>query len=581
MQTTNSRHSGILFLALAIVLALAPIAAAEMRMGTENGRLNLPGVASDGNDGLEIEGQIKAGSAVIRGAASFEVAEIGTPGELGFGVGAYLGTLPSGFTALAGASDIRSPNYGNYQYADGSIMVWIPKFYYKIHDGTVLPKDTAEIRGSSYFASTAAANSAGYALHRAFIDGGLEQAGFFIDKYKCSKNALGTGFVASSIANGNPISAHADHNPIADLTAVSANNYASTINAAHARDGVDGAVNADSIFFVVSRFQRAALAMLSLAHAQASAAATPWNAWYNSTSNFPKGCNNNALADANDTAVTFTTDGYSNSAKTGSGIPFAKTTHNGQASGVTDLNGLMHEVSIGMTAVATSPAIEGITSSATPVFTLTGHGLSAGSYVQIDAITQADWVNFIDKIWSVATVPTADTFTLTSAPDTTGYAAYDAGADPGTFTIGTFYAAKEATRMRSFTSGSASVTDHWGATGVAAMMDTFVPVFATTYPNNGFAQRFGNSGQVLSGATSGAGWVAAGLGFPALTGIGTSGTTPFGQDHYYQYIRNDLCLRSGAHWNSGSTAGVWAAHWYGSRAYSDNAVGFRAACYPD
>src|SRR5690606_17753495 len=65
--------------------------------------------------------------------------------------------------------------------------------------------------------------------------------------------------------------------------------------------------------------------------------------------NFPKGCNNNALRDANDTSVLYVSDGYSNAAKTGSGTPFAKTTHNGQECGVADLNGGMWEVCLGLT----------------------------------------------------------------------------------------------------------------------------------------------------------------------------------------------------------------------------------------
>lgn len=532
-----------------------------------------PGVTSDGSDGLII-----SGSVTISGPYSAEIYEIGTPGQLGFGVGAYSGTLPTGFTALSGSSDIRSPNYGNYQYTDGSIMVWIPKFYYKVHTGTTYPNDQLEIRGASYFATTAAANTAGYALHRAFIDGGEERAGFFIDKYENSKNALGTGFVASSIANGNPLSTHADHNPIADLTAVTTNNYASTIDAAHARDGVDGAVNPNSIFHVQSRFQWGALAMLAHAHAQASAAATVNNAWYNATSNFPKGNNNNALADTNDTTVVYTTDGYSNAGKTGSGAPFAKTTHNGQASGVADLNGNMYEISIGITCISpTATAIAGMTRANPCAVTWTGHGLSTGAYVQTGtAITQAGWTALNDKIFAV-TVTGDDTFTLDGV-DSSGFAAdYDAETDPGTLKKGTFYIAKESTAMKSFTAGATLATDHWGATGVAAMMDVFVPIFETAYPNNSVAQKMGDStGQVLSAATSGAGWIRTGLGFPgATTGVSLSGTTTFGQDYYYQYITNDLCLLSGLSWDNGSFAGVWGACWDYSRGIASNSVGLR------
>ena len=86
------------------------------------------------------------------------------------------------------------------------------------------------------YATESAANDDGYAMHPAFKDGGETKPGAFVDKYKCSKNAVGAGYVASSIRGGLPISTHADHNPIAGLTACSSNNYYQAINAAHARD---------------------------------------------------------------------------------------------------------------------------------------------------------------------------------------------------------------------------------------------------------------------------------------------------------------------------------------------------------
>ena len=54
------------------------------------------------------------------------------PGTQGFGIGAYSGTLPAGMTALTGSADPTSANYGNYTYSDGSIMCYIPRFYYRI-----------------------------------------------------------------------------------------------------------------------------------------------------------------------------------------------------------------------------------------------------------------------------------------------------------------------------------------------------------------------------------------------------------------------------------------------------------------
>ena len=278
---------------------------------------------------------------------------IGTPGLQGFGVGVCdPAILPANMTPLTGYKDKSSDNYGNYQYADGSIVVYIPRFYYKITAGT----NDVDIKGIDTYANQAAANAASYALHRSFIDGGIEQRGFFVDKYMSSKNAWGTGYISSSLKSGNPISTASIHNPIADLTACDTNAYFETIDAAHARDGIDGAVNASSNWNVISKFQMGACAMLSLAHAQASSATT-YCAWYDATYNYPKGCNNNALKDYDEVTngagtgddLLYVSDGYSQSAKTGSGVPFAKSTHNGQNCGVADLNGLMYEINIGIT----------------------------------------------------------------------------------------------------------------------------------------------------------------------------------------------------------------------------------------
>ena len=529
--------------------------------------------------------------------AEREVCLIGIPGQAGFGVGVCpTADLPIGMVGLAGYKEPGSDTYGNYQFTDGSIMCYVPKFYYRIAHASnptygVHGVNSIDIKGIDTFATTAAATAAGYALHRAFIDGGAEMSGFFVDKYMCSKVANGAGYTAASIKDGLPLSSHTTHNPFADLTG-GANYYYSAIDLAHRRDGVDGAVNASSIFFCASRFIHAALAMLSMAHGQA-VSSTANCAWYHATNNFPKGCNNNALSDTNDAynagtnpnGPLYVTDGYETSAgvyacgKTGSAIPFAKTTHNGQACGVADLNGLMWEISIGLTCIATSPAIEGMTRANPCEITVTGHGKVNDDYVQINAITQAEWSGCKDKIWKL-TKTGDNTFTIPF--DSSGFTdAYDPGTDPGTVTIGKFYLAKEATAMKTFTNGATGAADHWGATGVAAMMDEFVPAFNAS-SGGAFAMRFGSSSnQVLSAALSGAGWLLTGLGIPKdADGLSSAGTDLYGKDYFYQYIRDALCLIACGRWSHATVAGVWVASWSDARAYSFGLVGFRAACYP-
>ena len=260
--------------------------------------------------------------------------DIGIPGQPGFGVGICPGPLPAGMTPLFASEFPQSDAYGNYQYSDGSVMCWIPAFYYKYGTGANgFAVNVVSIVPLAAFPSEASANASGYALHRAFYDG-VAQPGVFVDKYQCSNNS-GT---ASSLKLGNPLSSNAAHNPFAGLTGAPANACYGAIAAAKTRG---------SSFFCNSRFIYAALALLSVAHAQASSATT-WCAWYHATNNFPKGCNNNALGDAQDAAVLYTTDGYSNCGKTGSCNVLAKSTHNGQNSGVADLNGNMWEITPGL-----------------------------------------------------------------------------------------------------------------------------------------------------------------------------------------------------------------------------------------
>jgi hypothetical protein len=303
--------------------------------------LNLPAITA---------ADVKRSLAVNVGGTGYDLTgvaanHIGTQGGLGFGVGVYPAGIPSGFFELSGTADPASPNYGNYQYLDGSIMCWIPAFYYRIGHASnptyaTYLLNSIDIKPESYFADVAAANAAGYALHRAFRDGGATKRGFFVDKYLCSNN----GGKASSVRNGLPLSSNSAHNPFAGLTGAPANTYAGAIDAAKTRG---------TMFACCSRFIHAALALLSMAHAQASVNTT-FCAWYDTTYNFPKGNNNNALKDTNDATVTYVSDGYPNCGKTGSGVPFEKTTHNGQASGVTDLNGNMYEVSLGLTRPGTT-----------------------------------------------------------------------------------------------------------------------------------------------------------------------------------------------------------------------------------
>lgn len=503
---------------------------------------------------------VTAGDLII-----FSVADsIGLAGQQGFGVG-VCPVLPVGYAALPGTADPASDNYGNYTYVDGSVMVWVPRFYYRI-GSPASPRyathgaNAIDIVGDSVFKSEADANSAGYALHRAFFDGG-PQLGFFVDKYQCSNNSG----IASSLRYGAPLSTGAAHNSISALNGAPANTYAGTIAAAKTRGGA---------FHPCSIFIYGALAMLSMAHGQA-ATATTWCAWYDATgvSNFPKGNNNGALRGTNDTSVLYVSDGYSTCGQTGSGAPFAKTTHNGQACGVADLNGNVYEVALGIQCVAASKTITAATQANPVALTIAAHGYVAGDTVLIAGVGGMTQLN--DRMFAIA-VTDANTITLPGV-DGTAFGAFTSG---GSATLGVFYAAKTAGRMRDFTGGNTLPTDHWGAVGAAASFMPVSPGLRTDYPNNGATLRFGSGGgQVLSPATSGNGWILTGAGQPLSTGVSAAGSNLFGADYYYQYVRNELCLRVGGDWGFGSAAGVWAVNWNNARTNSNDNVGFRAASY--
>jgi len=284
-------------------------------------------------------------------SAAFEIG-IGTAGDVDFGVAPSYETLTSlGLVAMTGTDVSEHDNFGNYiQTATSSIMCHIPKFFYRVGNVaspqySVYGANALDIAGTDTYADEAAANAAGYSMHRAFIDGGAEKAGFFIDKYMASPADNDKGV---SVKNGVPISltTTAGYTPSSGMTGCTGI-LADAVVLSRARGT---GYNNTSVFMM------GAMAILSVAHAQA-ATATTYCAWYDAggTTNFPKGCNS-SLADVNDGTVTYTTAGDEDAAKplTGSASVFAKTTHNGQNNGVCDLNGGMYEVALGLTNFGTT-----------------------------------------------------------------------------------------------------------------------------------------------------------------------------------------------------------------------------------
>lgn len=81
---------------------------------------------------------------------------------------------------------------------DGQSMVWIPKFYYRVHTPT-----SGTYSGKKCLEVTAIA-TAGFFVHPAFMKAGVEIDGFYISSYECSVDAS-VSTKASSVVNSSPL----------------------------------------------------------------------------------------------------------------------------------------------------------------------------------------------------------------------------------------------------------------------------------------------------------------------------------------------------------------------------------------
>ena len=264
---------------------------------------------------------------------------IGIAGQPGFGVG-VAAVIPTGFTPMEGYSDPYHDNYGNYRVeSDGSIMVWIPAFYYKWGTGSNgVTLNDVSIKDLADYIDPDAASADGYAIHRAFIDGGEIKSGVFVDKYGNSKNP--TLNVPSSLKYGNVLHTAASPAGASMSTLGLPNAYYSCIDASKLRG---------TGFFCMSVFIWAAIAMLSHAHGIASAS-TQYCGWWGATHNYPKGNDNSGNSTTDSSSMRFygtTISGYT-TILSGSAWPVSKSTHNGQACGIAEVCGNVWNVVPGL-----------------------------------------------------------------------------------------------------------------------------------------------------------------------------------------------------------------------------------------
>lgn len=278
----------------------------------------------------------------------------GSAGRQGFGVGVYGGDpadlTAMGLTPMEGCEDPTSDNYGNYIHTNGSIMCCIPAFCYRLGKATAPSYsrdgvDALEIKDATkfpQFSHDAVFSSPDFGddwiLHRAFVDGNKLKNAFFIDKYLCS-NVNGQ---AASVKNADWLMCYNDGTKTYFTKSI-----LGTLGQAY--DAITLSRARGDYYSLVTCYQWSAISLLSLAHGQAATSADAC-AWYdaNHTTNFPKGATSEYGRDFNDKRVSYTYHSYRNIfAKTGSGTPFNKTTHNGQASGVADVAGVCDQWTIG------------------------------------------------------------------------------------------------------------------------------------------------------------------------------------------------------------------------------------------
>lgn len=463
---------------------------------------------------------------------------IGVPGEIGFGVSPARKEIYEkyGMIPFEGHTSMTSPNRGKYLHAaSGSTFYYIPKHYYKTTINENLFSDVPLV---------------GYVLDRSFINAGVEIEGVFVFGFGGSNNAG----KLSARQGYDPVSTNSAHNPISALTGTPSNTYGGAYKAVK---------SCDANACVTPIWVRRMLARLAIAHGKAATTQTAC-AYIDVNPKHPKGNNNNALKDVNDTSVTFTSSGYSNCALTGSGIPFAKTTHNGQECGIADLNGNMYDVCSGLTYKARTGATG---TSGTNAVALVAHGYTAGQKIAFGG-TPSTGATYNTALYIVDTVVDADNFTLTTNLER------NILATDGIYTGKTFYVLKESVDITAILDDSTTAGTGAYDINLYEQIDLSDVIFddsGWTYLGNTTNQVFG-----FSADRNSATYKRASIGIPLATGVSAGGTTEFGNDGLYRYLRHDLAVIAGGTWHNSSHAGVGYVGLGDTRTTSTHSVGVRA-----
>jgi len=447
---------------------------------------------------------------------------IGVAGTMGFGVAAMKDELvPAGYVKLTGHADVAHPNYGLIMDLKGSVLEYIAPFTYKM-TGNVISISPIAVTGN--------------VTPRAFID---SPNGFLHFKYMAGNE----GGKMVSKQNLDPLSTNSAHNPISALVSAPANNYAGFIDACRA----DG-------YKTPTIFEWIALQLIALAQSQ-SGASTALCAYNDVLPYFPKGNLANALSDVNDTSVTFTASGYSNASLTGSGSNFAKTTHNGQDCGIADMTGNMWKIVTGLTYLAKTGA--SVASGGTAI-AMVGHGLAVNDVIYFGG-TPASGSTYNTAAYTVTAVTDADNFTVGTALERA------ISATDGVYSSRYFRILKTSVRADSLTSANLLDSANYDLLDMTGVIDS----------NSGTVYFGSGTNTVLnfSTDTNSKEYKMASCGIPTALGVDATGTTEFGNDYIYKYMRHGLVPIVGGAWADSSRSGVFALSLLYYSSISGTAVG--------
>ena len=448
---------------------------------------------------------------------------IGVPGTAGFGVAAIKDELlPAGYSKMSGHEDEMHPNYGCVVDAVGSVFEYIVPFYYKMV-GNIIEISPVSVSG--------------YVKPRAFYD---NPNGFLHFKYLAGN----VGGKLTSQQYLDPVSTSAAHNPIGSLISAPANNYAGFVDACRSAG-----------YKCITIFEWNVLGLIALAQSQ-SGASTALVAFNDVTPYFPKGNLVNALRDVNDISVTFTGSGYSNCALTGSGSNFAKTTHNGQNSGIADITGNMWKIVTGLTYLAKVTGTA--TASGATTVTIANHGLAVNDVIYFGG-TPSVGATYNTAAYTVTAVNDGNTVVVNNGLER------DVTATDGVYSARYFRILKSSVNPNDLTSANLldeTLYDLLDLTGIVGSNAGW------TYLGNG-------TNQVLnfSTDTNSLDYKKASVGIPTNTGIDGSGTTSFGNDGVYRYLRHGAVVIVGGGWSNSGGAGVFCANLSHYSSGSNNSVG--------